>query len=170
MTARMGCFLPLQQSAVLTNSMDGWALAHEFFHKDNANVTCHKQFLVQDPPCFSKVHFMQQHFCERPTLGPVWLMERNPKRIFTFKKGENTVQHLFYSSTQLRRGVPPSHFPELHSASKHQRCELGLWMSVLYLGLSWASVSKMCPKIIASSFAVCRFCLQRSPRMAVLSG
>lgn len=58
----MGCFLPLQQSAVLTHSMVGWALAKEFFHKENANVTCHKPFLVQDPPLLSQSSFYATTF------------------------------------------------------------------------------------------------------------
>ena len=41
-------------------------------------------------PCFSKVCCIPHCFYERPTLVPVFITERNPKRISTFtKKGEN---------------------------------------------------------------------------------
>lgn len=70
------------------------------------------QDIVPDPisytgiPCFSKVHFTSLHFHERTVKQYVSLLnKRKLKRIFFFlwKKGGNSVQHLFCSERAERQ-------------------------------------------------------------------
>ena len=51
-------------------------------------------------PCILKVRFMPHYFYERPVLVPIFVRERNLKRIFaSMKKGKkqnyNCIQYLF---------------------------------------------------------------------------
>lgn len=88
-------------------------------------------------------------------MVPVSLTERNPKRVFAFRKKrqkwENNVQCLFcrsqYGDTWTVRVVPPDSFSGNTlsiAASGHRGFELCLWVSVLYLDWFYASVGKMC--------------------------
>ena len=116
--------------------------------------------LSKRQPCLLKLCIMPLSFDQN--LSYLFLLiERNTKRIFTFtkKKGENSVWHLFCRepwhkqlAPQALRVAPLPQAPCLGTtrslpASSPHNCELWLWASVLYLDLSCAHCSKMCPKV-----------------------
>ena len=118
---------------------------------------------------FSKVQFMKDLHENLFSLT-----ERNPKRIFTFtiKKKKRHKAKIVLSigfALSFRDSMHPKqrqrHLPqEWHSASQHQAAIASLF----YLDLFCASVSKMCPKIIASSLNVVS-AYERSHRYPLLS-
>ena len=100
---------------------------------------------------FSKNHFTALCFYERTTLVPIFT-DRN-----FFKKGKTKVMFSIFAVSSYRAvhtsscqsGTSKLLSQELHSASSCHCFELSLEL-LCFICVSWQSVSKMCPKVIAS--------------------
>ena len=104
--------------------------------------------------CFLRCALLQFYFTEDPHYYLFLLTKTNPKRIFTFAKRGFRIcfagsPYTISTTPGSKNGTAKLLSQELHSASSCHCFELSLEL-LCFICVSWQSVSKMCPKVIAS--------------------